>query len=87
MVAFLDTLQTAKRLREAGFAEPQAEALTDLLRDAREAGQVQLATKSDLGALEVKIDGVAAELNATGLRPCSMPRSTELCLTSGRNLP
>ena len=64
MATFLDTLHTAKRLREAGFAEPQAEALTDLLRDAQEAGQGQLATKADLGALDVKIDGVAAELNA-----------------------
>lgn len=64
MVAFLDTLQTAKRLREAGFAEPQAEALTDLLRDAQEAGLAQLATKADLGTLDIKIDGVAAELSA-----------------------
>ena len=64
MVAFLDTLHTAKRRRESDFAEPQAEALTELLRDAQEAGQGQLATKADLGALEVKIDGVAAELNA-----------------------
>jgi hypothetical protein len=64
MVAFLDTLQTAKPLREAGFAEPQAEALADLLRSAQVAGQAQLATKADLGALYVKIDGVAATLSA-----------------------
>ena len=54
MVAFLDRLQTAKRLGEAGFAEPQAEVLTDLLRDAQEAGQAQLATKADLGEVYVK---------------------------------
>jgi hypothetical protein len=32
----LDTLQIVKRLKEAGFAEPQAEALTTVFRDIRE---------------------------------------------------
>jgi transcriptional antiterminator len=48
MAATLDTLQIVKRLKEAGFAEPQAEAVTTVLRDAREADLSQLATKTDL---------------------------------------
>jgi hypothetical protein len=48
-----------------------------LLWDAQEAGQAQLATKADPGELYVKIDGVAAELNA----------KTELRPSSGRNSP
>lgn len=68
MITSLDTLQTAKRLKEAGFDEPQAEALTGLLRDVQEAEQGQLATKADLGRvaadLDAKIERVAAELRA-----------------------
>jgi hypothetical protein len=64
MITFLDTLQTAKRLMEAGFDEPQAEALTGVLRDAQEAEQGQLATKTDVAALDAKIERVAAELDA-----------------------
>jgi len=68
MITSLDTLQTAKRLKEAGFDEPQAEALTGLLRDVQEAEQGQLATKADLGRvaadLDAKIERVAADLDA-----------------------
>ncbi len=64
MIISLDTLQTAKRLREAGFDEPQAEALTGLLRDVQEAEQGQLATKADLGILDAKIDTTTAALDA-----------------------
>jgi hypothetical protein len=39
MMTCFDTPQTAKRLKEAGFAEGQAEALTGVLREAREARQ------------------------------------------------
>lgn len=64
MITSFDTLQTAKRLKEAGFAEGQAEALTGVLRDVQEAEQTQLATKSDIGVLDAKIDRVAADLDA-----------------------
>jgi hypothetical protein len=75
MITSLDTLETAKRLKEARFNEPQAEALSGLLRDVHEAEQGQIATKADLGALdgriergvaalEAKIGRVAAELDA-----------------------
>jgi hypothetical protein len=40
MLSALDTLQISKRLKEAGFTEPQAEAVTTALRDAREANFV-----------------------------------------------
>jgi hypothetical protein len=64
MITSFDTLQTAKRLKEAGFAEGQAEALTGVLRDVQETEQTQLATKSDIGVLDAKIDRAAAELRA-----------------------
>ena len=82
MITSLDTLETAKRLKEAGFSEPQAEALSGLLRDVQEAEQGQLATKADLGAIDAKIERVAAELDAkiervaaelrAGIRPRSV---------------
>ena len=68
MIASLDTLQTAKRLREVGFDQPPTEALTGVLRGAQEAGQAQLATKADVAALDAKIDGVAAELDQIEFR-------------------
>lgn len=64
MITSFDTLQTAKRLKEAGFAEAQAEALTGVLRDVQEAEQTQLATKSDIGVLDAKIGRAVAELDA-----------------------
>jgi hypothetical protein len=64
MNASLDTLQIDKRLKDAGFDEPQAEARTGLLRDAREAEKGQLATKADVGALDGKNERSVAKLNA-----------------------
>ena len=55
MPVALDTLEIAKRLRNAGFSEPQAEAVTGVLRDARDADLSQLATKTDLSQLEAKL--------------------------------
>jgi len=53
MAAALDTLAQAKRLREAGFNETQAEVLTAALRDAAAPFDVTtLATKADLDALK-----------------------------------
>ena len=42
----IDTLKAAKRLREAGFSEPQAEAFVATVLEATEAAD--LATKTDL---------------------------------------
>ena len=57
----VDTLQISKRLKEAGFTEPQAEAVTTALRDAREPDFSLLSTKADLNALR---DATKADLNA-----------------------
>jgi uncharacterized small protein (DUF1192 family) len=58
----LDTLQIVKRLREAGFADPQAEALTTVLRDLREADFSDLATKADIGLLKADIGLLKADI-------------------------
>ena len=52
----IDTLETSKRLRAAGFDEAQAEALVGMVRDAREADLARLATKDDLVQLATKGD-------------------------------
>jgi len=46
-----DTLEIAKRLKDAEFSDPQAEAITTVIRDVREIDLSQLATKSDLEIL------------------------------------
>ena len=55
MASTLDTLEIVKRLKEAGFSEPQAEAVTTIFRDVREADFAQLATRIDLRELEQRI--------------------------------
>lgn len=64
MITSFDTLQTAKRLRDAGFAEGQAEALTGVLRDVQEGEQSQLATKANVNVLDGKVGRAIAELDA-----------------------
>jgi len=64
MRAALDTLEIAKRLRSAGFSEPQAEVMTGVLRDAREADLSELATKIDLAQLEARLRADLAQLEA-----------------------
>ena len=58
----IDTLQVAKRLREAGFTEPQAEALTAAVQAGTEGAD--LATKKDIAKLrtELRTDIREAEL-------------------------
>ena len=62
MQAPLDTLQIVKRLKEAGFGDPQAEALTTVLRDLRETNISDLATKADVGLIKNEIERVRSEL-------------------------
>ncbi len=57
-VAF-DTLKFAKRLKEAGFSEQQAEALAEAEAELFEA---HLATKQDIASLERQAEGIRAEL-------------------------
>jgi hypothetical protein len=51
----LDTLEVAKRLKGAGFDDAQAETLTGVFRETREADLTRLATKEDLNALEARL--------------------------------
>ena len=56
--AAFDTYAAAKRLRDAGFDERQAEAAVSMVRDATGADRGDLATKADLDELrrETKAD-------------------------------
>lgn len=45
----------AKRLKSAGFAEEQAEAITGVIRETRDADLSKLATKEDLATLEARL--------------------------------
>ena len=62
--AAFDTYTAAKRLRDAGFDERQAEAAVSMVRDAAGADREQLATKADLAALESRADAKLAALEA-----------------------
>ena len=53
--AAFDTYTAAKRLRDAGFDERQAEAAVSMVRDAVGADRDALATKADLDALEMRM--------------------------------
>ena len=54
-VAALDTLSLRKRLRAAGFTEDQAEAVTEVVREASKLDTSALATKADLAELKAEI--------------------------------
>lgn len=59
-----DTHRVVKRLTEAGFSEPQAETVTDVLREARQSELSDLATKSDLALVTADLAETKAELKA-----------------------
>ena len=59
--ATFDTLHAAKALTAAGFAAPQAEAITDTIR---EAFTESVATKADLAGLEAAVAADLAEVKA-----------------------
>ena len=58
----IDTLKVAKRLREAGFTEPQAEALIAAVQEGTEGAD--LATKADLADLRTGIKADIADLRS-----------------------
>lgn len=60
MAATIDTLQYARRLRDAGVERDQAEAHAEAIADAVSQGQGDLATKADVAAL--KTDMAALEV-------------------------
>ena len=78
----IDTLKIAKRLREAGFTDPQAEAVIASVQEAAEGAE--FATRGDLdeGRSELKADIAAlrSELRETELRLDAKIRETELRL-------
>ena len=59
MSAAFDTLEISKRLKSAGFDDAQAEAITGVLRESREADLSRLATKDDLALVK---DDLAREI-------------------------
>jgi len=71
----LDTLAYAKRLREAGFSELQAEGQAQALAAAM---SDSLATKQDLKELEIRID---ARFASVDLRFSSLERQVDLRLS------
>lgn len=60
-VAALDTLSLTKRLRAAGFTQDQAEAVTDVVRDASAVDLSVLATKADLAATKAELKAEIAD--------------------------
>lgn len=58
----IDTLKVAKRLREAGFTEPQAEAVVAAVQEAT--GGADLATTADIAELRTELKADIAELKA-----------------------
>jgi hypothetical protein len=58
----IDTLKVAKRPREAGFTEPQAEAVVAAVQEAT--GGADLATKADIAELRTELRADIAELKA-----------------------
>ncbi len=59
----MDTHRIVKRLKDAGFTDPQAETVTDILAETRASDLADVATKADIAALEADI---AALRTATG---------------------
>ena len=80
-----DTLNAMRRLEEAGMDRAQAEATVETMRDA----QAELATKSDLAALESRLLVALAELRADLYRACGYraPESSPSSAHSSRSQP
>ena len=63
-ISSLDTLDIAKRLKEAGFNDAQAEAVTTVFRDVRTADLANLATKADVEAIRADVERLEAATKA-----------------------
>ena len=63
-ISSLDTLNIARRLKDVGFSDTQAEAVTELIRDARSADLAALASKADIERLEAKLELVQRTVTA-----------------------
>jgi outer membrane protein TolC len=73
-----DTLSYARRLKQAGVPEAQAEAMADATR---ELVGTDVATKPDLAALRAEIAAVRAEIVALEQRVNAAMQTLELRLT------
>ena len=62
--AAFDTYTAAKRLRDAGFDERQAEAAVSMVRDAAGADREQLATRADLAEVRADLATLETRLRA-----------------------
>lgn len=60
-----DSLSAARRLTEAGLEQGLAEAIAETMREVTAANREDLATKTDLAVLEVRLK---AEMSATANR-------------------
>jgi hypothetical protein len=54
-ISALDTLGISRRLKGVGFTDAQAEAVTEIIRDARSADLASLASKAEIAKLEAII--------------------------------
>ncbi len=62
--AAFDTLEAARRLRDAGLTQEHAEAIASMGREASQADREELATKADLHATETGLMAQLAALEA-----------------------
>ena len=75
MVVNLDTLKIARRLKEAGLDERQAETIADVFRESRELDFSLLATKADLADLRNATKAEIAELRSATMAELAELRS------------
>ena len=64
MSAAFDTLEVAKRLKSVGFDDAQAEAITGVLRESREADLSRHATRDDVALVKGDIAHLETTLRA-----------------------
>jgi hypothetical protein len=64
MISALDTHETVKSLKAAGFTDAQAEALTTAVKQAVDIDLSNLATKNDLAQLGAELRREMADLKA-----------------------
>ncbi len=82
MSAAFDTLEISKRLKGAGVDDAQAEAITGVLRESREADLSRLATKDDIAHVKDDIAGVETSLRGGISGPHSVPKWRSCAATS-----
>jgi len=66
MTTTFDTLHFVKKLKEAGFPEEQAEALSEAFKQAQ--GEADFATKKDIEVMGSKLEAKISETESTLVR-------------------